>query len=299
MHLATSTLPRRPERNALAVLLAASVLWGLIWLPLKAFHAAGIDGVPLLLVAYGGVGLVLAPVLWRQRARWGGQGPWLWLILALGGYANLAFAAALVYGDVVRAMVLFYLVPVWGVLGGRLFLGEPVTPPRWLAAGLAVAGAFLVLGGPAVLEAPPAWTDLLALSAGFAFAMNNVAFRATQRLPVASKVAAMFVGCLVFAGAAGLAGLQPWPEGVPASMWALLALFGLGWVLLATLGTQWGVTHLEAGRASVVIVTELVTAVLSAVIIAGERPGLLEWCGAALILAAALMEVRPARTPGR
>ena len=288
-----------PERHALPVLIAASVLWGLIWLPLKTFHAQGVHGVPLLLVAYGGVGLLLAPVLWRQRRQWHGEGPWLWLIVVLGGYANLAFATALVYGDVVRSMVLFYLVPVWGVLGGRVFLGEVVTPLRWLAAGIAVLGAFLVLGGAAALASPPAWTDLVALSAGFAFAMNNVTFRATQGLPVASKVAAMFAGCLLFAGAASLSGVQPWPSGIPAPVWGLLALFGVAWVLIATLGTQWGVTHLEAGRASVIIVTELLTAVVSALIIAGERLAPMEWMGVALILAAALLEARPAPPPAR
>jgi len=42
-------------------------------------------------------------------------------------------------------------------------------------------------------------------------------------------------------------------------------------VLLATLGTQFGVTHMEAGRASVIIILELVTAVASAPRVGGER----------------------------
>ncbi len=45
-----------------------------------------------------------------------------------------------------------------------------------------------------------------------------------------------------------------------APVWAVLC----GWLLLATLAAQYGVTYLEASRAAVIIVFELIAAVLSA-----------------------------------
>jgi drug/metabolite transporter (DMT)-like permease len=272
-----------------AALIVASVAWGLSWLPLKHFGALGVGGVPLTLVAYGAGALVMLPFL--RRGVGPGEGRYLLAIALLGGYANLAFAVAMVYGEVVRVMVLFYLLPVWGVLGGRVFLGEPIDGLRWTALGLALAGAFLVLGGPEAVAGRVSWPDLLAVTCGMAFSLNNVVFRARQGLPLGSKVSAMFGGCALLAALLIGAGVQPWPA-VGAGTWGMVAALGVGWLLLATLGTMWGVTHMETGRASILIILELLTAVASATLIGGETLSPAEWAGAALILSAAVLEGR-------
>ncbi len=51
---------------------------------------------------------------------------------------------------------------------------------------------------------------------------------------------------------------------------------------------------MEAGRASVIIILELVTAVASALWIGGERMSVTEMVGGALILTAAVIEARRA-----
>jgi drug/metabolite transporter (DMT)-like permease len=282
-----STLP-------VAALLVSATLWGLSWWPLKYFHQQGIDGAPLLLVSYGGVGLVLLPWIWRERHAWRPEAGYVFWMVLLGGYGNLAFAYAMIFGDVIRSMMLFYLAPVWGVLGGRLMLGEVIDGRRRLGVVLALAGAFLVLGAWQIFAAPPGWTDLMALTAGMTFALNNVLCRAAQRTPLVTKGAVVFVGCGLLAGAVILAGGAAWPA-VDAGTWGWLALFGMVGLLIATLGTQWGVTRLEAGRASVILMMELLVAVVSAALIGGERLSAGELAGGALILAAALLEaMRPA-----
>ncbi|MFZ5580978.1 MAG: DMT family transporter [Pseudomonadota bacterium] len=278
-----------PASAPLIALLLASIAWGLSWIPLKHFSGHDVHGVSLNLVAYGGVALLLLPWLWRERDAWRGQGSVLLAIAVLGGYANFAFTTAMALGEVVRVMVLFYLIPVWAVLGGHLFLGERIDGARLAAVALALGGALLILGGPAVLQGAISWLDLLALSCGLAFAGNNIVFRARPQLPLGSKVAAMFLGCATMSAAGLGAGVQAWPE--PSSeVWIWVLLFGAGWLLLATLGTQWGVTHMEAGRAAVLIILELVAAVVSAMLIGGERMTPLEMAGGALILGAALLE---------
>src|SRR4051812_13970905 len=98
------------------VLFGASVLWGLSWWPLKALHNAGFEGLSLIGACFGLLSLVLTPALVGQRARWYPRRDRMLLIALCGGAANLAFAWAMIAGDVVRVMVLFYLLPVWGVL---------------------------------------------------------------------------------------------------------------------------------------------------------------------------------------
>jgi drug/metabolite transporter (DMT)-like permease len=272
------------------VLLGASVLWGASWLPLKALQGMGLGALPITAAAYGLLALLLAPLLVQQRRLWRGDGRHLLLIALLGGGANLAFTYAMVYGEVVRVMVLFYLLPVWGVLGGRFILGERVDAWRWLGVALALAGAFLILGGFRVLTASPSWLDLLALLSGLLFAMNNIVFRAAQRVPVGSKITAMFFGCSVLAVVLIASGVQAWPASPSSGAWLALVAYAVAWLLLANLGSQWGVTHLEAGRASIIIIMELITAVVSATLIGGETLSVVEMLGGLMILAAALIE---------
>lgn len=273
------------------VLLAASIMWGVTWWPLRQINALGIDGIPLAFGAFGALTIVLLPLLLVQRRRWAGEGRYLLLIAALGGYANLAFTSAMIYGEVVRVMVLFYLLPVWGVLGGRIFLGERIDAARWLAVTLALGGAFQILGGMRIFQASIAWPDLLAVTCGLAFAGNNLVFRARQALPVQHKVAAMLIGCFAIAAPLVVLEVQPWPQADPES-WLWVMAYGLFWILLATIGTQWAVTHMEAGRASILIILELVTAVVTAMLVGGERMTGVELIGGVLILAAAVIEAR-------
>jgi drug/metabolite transporter (DMT)-like permease len=267
-------------------------MWGLAWVPLRTLHDIGIDGVPLTLIAFGTAGAALLPFLLRQRAQWRGDGRWLLVIALLGGYANLSFTTAMVYGDVVRVMVLFYLLPVWGVVGGRLFLGERIDTPRIACVIAALTGAGLILGAEALLTLRVHWTDLLAISCGLAFTGNNLVFRARQGAPVTSKAAAMLLGAAALAALALLFHAQPLtPLSVPVVAGA--AGYGL-WVLLATIGMQFGVTHMAAGRASVLIILELIVAVLSAVLLGEDELGAREWTGVALVMLAAIAEARRA-----
>src|SRR6187399_2138609 len=97
-------------------LLLASALWGLTWLPLKHFGTYGIAGPLVTLAAHGSVGLLALPFLALRVRSWRSEWPSMALLAVFGGLANLAFATAMQRGDVTRVMVLFYLLPAWGVL---------------------------------------------------------------------------------------------------------------------------------------------------------------------------------------
>ncbi len=279
-------------RLPVLVLLFSASLWGLGWWPLKQFAAAGLSGPVLTLLTYGLVGLCTSFWLWRERAAWRAQAGVLLGIVVIGGWANTAFVWALVIGDVVRVMLLFYLSPVWSVLGGRLFLGEPLRPRRQVAIATALLGLWLVLGGSHAFDSPLSKADLLALSAGLAFAGNNLLARAGQRIPIGSKTVAVFVGCGVMSMLLmALQGLALPPASLLASPLGLSVLaYGFIWLVIATATWQYGVTHIESGRAGIVLVVELLVAVLSASWVAGTALAPAEWLGGALIAIAALLE---------
>lgn len=274
------------------VLLASSVVWGLTWIPLKYFADFGLQGVNVTLVAHGSVGMLSLPWLAYRAAAWRREWRGMLALCLFGGLANLAFASAIVTGDVVRVMVLFYLLPAWGVLGGWLLLGERVDRLRKLTVASALGGAFLILGGVQLLAQRPSLSDALAVVSGMALALNNVLFRKLSSVAVPDKVAAMFAGCLFWAIPLTLLGVQPLATLVPVAVWLQLAGFGLIWLFVATVGTQWGVAHMEAGKSSVLIIVELVAAVASAALLNGLRLRPIEWLGGALIVAAAFIEAR-------
>jgi drug/metabolite transporter (DMT)-like permease len=283
---------------AVWALLFSASLWGLTWWPLKHFAAYGLSGPTLAMWAYGLAGLAGLPWLLKERQQWREQTGLLVLIALVGGWANTAFVSALVLGDVVRVMLLFYLAPAWSVLGGWLLLGERVSARRGLAVALCLSGAFLVVGGMSAFASPLSTADLLAITAGLCFSGNNILARKAQLVPTASKTVGVLLGCGAIAVLMML--LVAWGQGT-AVAWVdvrrfdldvilLFTAFSLLWMGLVTFTWQWSVTRLEAGRAGVIAIAELVVAVLSATLSGVETMTLMECLGAALIASAAVLE---------
>ncbi|MBO1927130.1 DMT family transporter [Thiomicrorhabdus sp. 6S2-11] len=280
---------------AVIILLTTAVIWGMTWLPLKILHDYGFNGIAISFWVYALMFIAISAFLWRYPTQI--KQNWLALlgILLFGGGALLAFNTSMIFGDVIRAMVLFYLLPLWGLIGGRLFLGEKITPIRSIGMGLSIIGAFLVVGGFNAFNSAPSWIDLLAISAGFLFAMNNVIFRATPELPTVLKLNFMFLGTTLLALLALLQmDLSIVPE-VSSHAWLTLIGFAMIWMLLANYGTQWAVTQMESGKSSIILILELVTAVVSASLILGETMKPIEMFGGLLIFIAALLETLSAR----
>jgi len=279
------------SRLAVGALLIAGLLWGLSWIPLKYFGSQGLNGVTLSMMSYGLVGLIALPWLLVRSSAWWGQRWHVAAIAITGGAANVCFLSALVSGEVVRVMLLFYCAPVWAVLGGRIFLGERITRQRLVAVALALGGAMLILGGPQALAAPVSPVDLLALASGALYVAQNIATRAADRTPLDIKALVVFTGCGLLAAAIVLtAGLRLPP--LEAGLLGQLAFFSGFWMLAAMVAIDEQEGRLDAGRAAVLLVFELVVSVLSAMWIAGERLEGVEWLGAGLITAAALLEAR-------
>ncbi len=275
------------------LLVFGASLWGLGWIPLHYFADQGWVGMPLVLVTYGLLAIVAVPVLWWQRSSWRSQRGSLLVITLCGGWAAAALVTALAIGDVVRVMLLFYLAPVWGMLGAWLMLGERLNLLRLIALLLAMLGIALTLDVDRDTFSTLEVADWLGLSAGLAFALNNLATRAGDQIPLASKTLASYIGSAVLAGSVCVLFAQPIPPLDVQISWQI-ALLALGWLL--ALGTvQYGLTHIEAGRAAVLIICELVAAVLSSAWLGDRAISGVEWAGAILITIAALIAGWPER----
>lgn len=275
--------------SAVLSLIASSVVWGLTWWPLKYFAQLGLDGHAIALVAYGPIALAALPFVWRERAQWRSERRLLFAIALFFGLANFALNLALMSGSVVRVMLFFFLLPAWGVIGGRIFLKEALDGRRLLAVLLCLGGVFTIVGGVEVFSTPWSLADLAALVAGIAYTLGGIANRASPALPIVSRTLASFIGC----SALGVVGLLLHVPAIPPLQpadWGMLLLFAAAWIGGATLLTTIGVTHLPAGRVGVLQVVELAVAIVSAVWVGGEALSATEMLGAAMIAAATVVE---------
>lgn len=296
--LAPAPNPMTPElphayakESPLAVLslVCSGIIWGFAWWPLKIFAAQGLDGHAIALTAYALVGLVSLPFILRERRAWRKEFHLLLLIGLFFGLANFLFTWSLMVGSVVRSMLLFFLLPAWGAIGGRLFLKEKLGPRRLLAVALCLGGVFTIVGGIEVFSEPLSFADVTAFIAGIAYTAAGITNRAAREIPLVSRTLMSFVGCTAVA-LAGLTLHVPEMPVLSAGGWALLCLFAFVWLLGGTLLTTYGVTHVQASRAAVLQVAELLVAVVSAMWIGGESLSTGEYVGGAMILSATLIE---------
>ena len=284
-----TSIPLPREGKAIISLLVGALFWGMLWWPLKELDGIGVSGSIVQVYAYGLAALILLPFALRTMSEWRNQLGLLAIITLMGGWANASLVTSLTEGSVVRVMLLFFLAPVWTILAARIFLGEAFTRLRFLSLALALAGLVVTLGGPKMFSTPLSVIDLLALSSGLAFALNNVAVRIGHRLTDSVRATAMIGGCALIALGFLLLGTRPLQALYPQQVGAMLAL-GLLWILPGTLVTFYGVARLDAGRAAILLLGELVVAVCSAVWLGGEVLTIKEALGGSLILAAAVLE---------
>lgn len=206
------------------------------------------------------------------------------------GWANLAYGLAVVHGEVMRVLLLFYLAPLWTVILARLLLGEVLTRYGYVVIGLSLAGALTMLKEPGVMfPIPQNAAEWLGLSAGLAFAWTNVLARQHADVPLAAKSIAVWWGVTLLAAA--VVALNPGQSAVlfdaTPQHWIWLTVMGLA-VWLATMTVQYGLRGLSANQAIVILLFELVVAAVSSYFLADETLTAREWAGAAMIIAASL-----------
>ncbi len=263
---------------AFAALVNATV-WGLAWIPVKWLEAHGVGTLWTTLFIFTACTLAVLVVRPGAIGRSLASPQLLWLVLA-SGLTNVCFNMALATGDVVRSVLLFYLMPMWVVVLARWLLRESVTASALGRIALALTGAVLVLGeGQLVLPVPSSVADWLALIAGFCFGLNNVLLRRFAGLADDVRSLAMFSGAVICApvamGFLALVGKTA-PLNLQGVAWLVLLLFAAG-VLVGNLALQYGATRLRANVLSVLMLAEILVASVSA-----------WWAGSAQLSAATL-----------
>jgi drug/metabolite transporter (DMT)-like permease len=293
----------RPLLAVLALALNALV-WGLSWWPLHQLHANGLHPLWATAAVFALATLVLcfiSPQGWRHFK----EHPQLWWLMAASGLTNIGFNWAVTTGDVVRVVLLFYLMPTWSLLLAWWMLGDRPTRGALMRLSLALVGVLLVLKTPeSPWPLPQDLSDVLALLAGFTFALTNIWLLRLQHTPESSRMVAMFGGgalmATVCAALATFAGVIPAVEVLSLNdfdeptlqalaTWAPYVV-GLSLAfLISNFTLQYGAARLSAHTTAMVMMSEVVFASVSSVALGAST---LSWrigLGGGMIVLAALL----------
>jgi drug/metabolite transporter (DMT)-like permease len=282
---------RAGQHIAVAALLTGATIWGLIWYPYRALETGGLSGALATTLTYA-VALVIGLALFHGKLRGARIDGWLVAIALSAAGCNLGYVLAMLHGQVMRVLLLFYLAPLWTVLLARLLLNERL---NWLGAAvvaMSLLGAGIMLWHPALgAPWPRQGAEWLGLASGMLFALSNVLSRRAHHYSVELKSLAVFTGVIVVGAGYVLVAEPAALPHVEPRVWLLVGLIGV--VLLAiNLVVQYGLAQVLASRAVVIFLFELVVAALASWWLAGEAMGPREWLGGTLIVAASMLSAK-------
>ena len=287
LHVSTSL-----EFKAKLACLYAGAVWGLFWIPLRALEEAGINGLWSTVVYFLIPTICLIPVVilrW-QHVKEGGVS--LQITTMLSGGALLLYSTSIVYTDVVRAILLFYLTPIWATILARIFLGDLITPSRVIAMVLAILGMLTIFGLGARFPIPQNIGDWLGIGSGFLWAVAMVRIRKSESHSAIELTAGFFQWSLIFSsGAAFLLAPSQMPDieqVLPAL--PLLLIFMALLVLPGTYASLLGPKYLSPGIVGLLFMTEIIVGAISVALLAGEPFGIRELIGVLLIAGASMLE---------
>ena len=267
-------------------------MWGVIWYPMRLLEAQGLSGIWLTLVLFATALIASLPYTVKAFSELVHSPGHAMLLMLAAGWTNIAFVEAVLGGNILRVLLLFYLSPLWAVILGWLILRE--RPSRVAAVSLLIAmgGALIMLWDTRLgFPWPSNLPDWYALSSGFAFAISNVITRKAQHLSLSAKAVSVWGGVVVLAVVIVLSGPIAMPQINLQTFLAAVALGVVG-ILLMTALVQHGVTHMPVHRSAVISLIELVAGAVSQQLLTSEIVTVREWMGGALIVVGAYLSAR-------
>jgi len=277
------------------VVAMAAAIWGLFWIPLRAFERQGLDPAWVILSQFITPLVFMAPFIILRLLRKQRTGIEQYGTGLLVGGGVVMYSESLLLTDVVRALILFYAMPAWGTLVEVGLMGRRFTLWRGLALVLSISGLLTILGLTDPLSSSINTGDLIALLSGIVFTFGAMRVRQTGETPVFEQVFAFFFYGSIIALAFSLLPLAAFGQPPALEQFVTLTpwivLMAVGILIPAMWGLYWGSRYVDPGRLGILLQLEAVVGISSAALLAGEPFGLREAIGAVLVISAGLIEV--------
>ena len=276
-------------------LLIAAGMWGLFWIPQRALEAGGLTGgwatISQMVIPFA----MLLPIsLWRlyKGQSFGLEYPLIGLLFG-GGIA--CYANSFLLTDVVRALILFYITPVWTTIFEIVFLRQIPRFYRYITLVLALSGVWIVFGQEGVIPLPQNSGDWIALLGGILIAASAVRMEIKKPEGIYPILFSFFFygGLFTLIQSYFLSdylgdapSIESWVAMMP---WLILIaiLFHIP-TNIVILGSP---SRIGAGIFSIIILFEIVVGTFSAAVLTDELIRWREILGSSLIIFAGLTEI--------
>ena len=289
-------MSRHPHHYKIAIALAISAgSWGIYWLPQRILEDGGLTG------GWGTIAqmvigvLVLMPIsIWRlsQGKSSGLELPFTGLLIGSG---FICYALSFLLTDVVRALVLFYMAPIWTTIFEISFLKKRPGLERILALLLALGGLWVVFSKLTILPLPENAGDWLALAGGAIFAAGLIRLEVVKYDGVFPLIFSFFFYGAIFNILAGFLlveylGPMPSTEAF-VSMASFLIIISVFYFIPTGIVILWSPSKLGAGLCSILFLSEIIVGVISSSILTDEPFGWREILGSSMIVIGGVLAV--------
>ena len=287
---------RHPHHFKIAIALAISAgAWGIYWLPQRILEEGGLTGgwgtIAQMII---GVILLLPIAIWRKvKGKTTGLEIPLTGFLIGGGF--ICYALSFLLTDVVRALILFYMTPIWTTILEILFLKKRPGLERVLTLSLALGGLWIVFSKQTIIPLPENSGDWLALAGGALFSAGLVRLELIKTDGVFPIIFSFFFFGSIFNIVAGFL-LKEYLGPVPpieafVSMALFLIIISVFYFIPTGIVIFWSPSKLGAGLCSILFLSEVVVGVITSSILTNEPFGWREITGSTLIVVGGVLAV--------
>lgn len=287
---------KHPHHYKIAIALAISAgAWGVYWLPQRILESGGLTGgwgsISQMMI---GIILLLPIAVWRKaKGRAIGFNLPLTGLLVGGGYT--CYALSFLLTDVVRALILFYMAPIWTTLFEIVFLKKRPGLERVLTLSIALGGLWVVFSKQTIVPLPENMGDWLALAGGAVFSAGMIRLEIDKTDGVFPIIFSFFFYGSLFNIVIGFL-LKDYLGPIPAieafiSMLTYLILISVFYFIPTAIVILWSPSKLGAGLCSILFLSEIVLGVISSSIFTNEPFGWREIIGSSLIVIGGVLAV--------
>src|SRR5882724_7571859 len=237
--------------------------------------------------------LVLAPIMWKQRAAFTHlERPWLQLLrVALSTLEVAAFFIATVYLPLADVITYYLAAPIFVTALSGVVLGERVGWRRWTAILVGFCGVLIALQPSAQTVS---WPAMIALSGSLSFAVLMLITRSLRATPDIVLASSQFAGTFLLGALLSPFG---WVTPSPGSLVLFAAAGCISVAALLCVNRS-----LKLAPASVVVPYQysmIIWAVMFGYVVFGDVPELATIIGAAIIIGAGIYIFMRERALGR
>ena len=273
----------------------SGIIFGIYWIPLRFMDEAGIHGMWAVMVFNTLSFVLLLPYIIKHRNDFFPGRRRVHLTMFAAGFAYVLYMGSFLYTEVIRALVLFYLMPIWGFIVARIFIGEPITKIRWLSMVFGLGGLIVICGVENGIPIPSNAGDWMGLCAGLIWAGVSLSMLTDKQDAINYTITFLFWGAVcavmvaLIATQSGVLAFAQWERLGSIMIWLIPMAILI--IIPAAFATIYAPSQLNPGIVGLLFMTEISIGAATAALFAGEPFGVKEITGVILITLAGLLNL--------